>query len=238
MLNIFDVGIVLMFLMFMIVGWKNGVIKELIGFLGIIIVFIISYSIKGIVGNFLCLILPFIKFGGYIKGFTVLNIFLYQGIAFFLVFSILLGLYRLLLKLSKTIQKIVNYTLVLLLPSKILGAIVGLLEGWIMIFVILVVLMVPLKEEDIFKDSTMVNKILYHSPALSKSVSSFTDSVSEIYELSSKISMEELEMNEANLQSLDVMLKYKVVNKKTIENLVKLHKLDDIKNIDSVLNKY
>ena len=238
MLNIFDIGIILMFIMFFIIGWKNGIIKEAIGFIGMIIVFIVSFLLKGVVGNILCYILPFTKFGGYIKGFTVLNIFLYQALGFFLVFSLLLCLYRLILKISKKLQKIVNYTIVLLIPSKIAGGIVGLIEGWIITFMILVVLIVPFKEEAIFRESKMVNKVLFHTPVLSKTIKPFTKSVSEIYELSSKISMEELDMNEANLESLDVMLKYKIVDKKTVENLVKIHKLDDIKNINSVLRKY
>ena len=238
MLNIFDVGIILMFIMFFIVGWKNGVIKELVGFIGMIVVFIISFLLKGVVGNILCILLPFTKFGGYIKGFTVLNIFLYQALGFFLVFSLLLALFRLILKISKVLQKIVNYTIVLLIPSKIAGGIVGLIEGWIITFMILVVLMLPFKGEDVFKDSKMVNKVLYHTPILSSTIKPLTNSVAEIYELSSKISMEELDMNEANLESLDIMLKYKIVNKKTVENLVKIHKLDDVKNINSVLRKY
>lgn len=238
MLNIFDIGIILMFIMFMIVGWKNGVIKELVGFIGMVIVFIISFMLKGVVGNILCYLCPFTKFGGYIKGFTVLNIFLYQALGFFLVFSLLLCIYRIILKLSKTLQKIVNYTIVLLLPSKLGGALIGLIEGWIITFMILVVLMVPFKGEEVFKESHMVNMVLFDTPVLSNSIKPFSKSVSEIYDLSSKISMEELEMNEANLQSLDIMLKYKVVNKKTVENLVKMHKLDDIKNINSVLRKY
>ena len=238
MLNIFDIGIILMLIMFFIIGWKNGIVKELVGFVGIVIVFIISFLLKGIVGNVLCYLLPFTKFGGYIKGFTVLNIFLYQALGFFLVFSLLLCLYRLLLKVSKTLQKVVNYTLVLLLPSKIFGGIVGIIEGWIITFMILVVLVVPFKGEDVFRESKMVNSVLFHTPVLSRSIKPFTKSVTEIYELSSKISMEELEMNEANLESLDILLKYKIVNKKTVENLVKMHKLDDIKNINRVLRKY
>ena len=103
---------------------------------------------------------------------------------------------------------------------------------------ILVVLMLPFKGEDVFKDSKMVNKVLYHTPILSSTIKPLTNSVAEIYELSSKISMEELDMNEANLESLDIMLKYKIVNKKTVENLVRIHKLDDVKNINSVLRKY
>ena len=61
MMNIFDIGIILLLCMGFIVGWKNGVIKELVSFVGIIIVFIISYQLKGIVGNVLCKLLPFIK---------------------------------------------------------------------------------------------------------------------------------------------------------------------------------
>ena len=34
------------------------------------------------------------------------------------------------------------------------------------------------------------------------------------------------------------MLKYKIVSKAEVENLVRKRKLDDVKNIDSVLNKY
>lgn len=238
MLNIFDIGIILMFIMFFITGWKNGIIKESISFIGMIIVFIISFMLKGVIGNLLCYLLPFIKFGGYIKGFTVLNIFLYQAIGFFLVFSLLLCLFRIILKVSKVLQKVVNYTIVLLIPSKIIGGIIGLIEGWIILFMILVVLMLPLKGENVFTESKMVNSILYHTPILSKSIKPLTSSISEIYELSSKISMEELEMNEANLESLDIMLKYKIVNKATVEKLVKLHKLDDVKNINKVLRKY
>jgi len=45
-------------------------------------------------------------------------------------------------------------------------------------------------------------------------------------------------MNEANLKSIDIMLKYKLVDKDTVENLIKNKKLKGIKNIDSVLSNY
>lgn len=35
-----------------------------------------------------------------------------------------------------------------------------------------------------------------------------------------------------------MMLKHKIVNKSTVESLVKLHKLDDVNNIETVLQKY
>ena len=44
--------------------------------------------------------------------------------------------------------------------------------------------------------------------------------------------------NEANLRSLDVMLKYKIVNKKTVEQLIVLDKLKSVKHTNKVLKKY
>ena len=237
-INFFDVAIILMFLLFLVVGWKNGVIKELFSFLGIILVFILSFWLKGLVGNIFCTILPFFEFGGYIKGVVSLNILIYHTIAFILLFCLFLGLYRLILKASGFLQKIVNYTIILTIPSKILGAIVGLIEGWIIVFAMLVVLIVPFKDIKEYKDSNMVNKVLFNTPILSNTTKPFVKSISEIYDLTSKISMEELEMNDANLKSIDVMLKYKVVDKYTVKKLMDNDKLSDVKGLDNVLNKY
>ena len=233
-LNIFDIGIVLILIGYIIGGWKQGVVKATTSFLGIIIVFFLSWFLKGIVGNFLCTILPFFKFDGLVS----LNILIYHAIAFFLLFSLLMGLYKLLLKLSNGLQKIVNYTIILVIPSKILGAIIGLIEGWINIFIILLVLLIPLKDFKEFTDSKVNNFILFHTPVLSDTVKPFTKGAVEIYKVSSKIAMKEIEMNEANLESIDIMLKYKITDKKTVEKLVKSNKLDEINNIESILIKY
>ena len=48
----------------------------------------------------------------------------------------------------------------------------------------------------------------------------------------------EITTNETNLKSIDAMLKYKIVDKKTVEDLQKFRKLNDIKDLDSVLKNY
>ena len=234
MLNIFSIGIVLILIGYIIGGWKNGVVKETASLIGMIVVFFLSYLLMGVVGNFLCTIFPFFKFDGLVS----LNILIYQAIAFILLFSILSGVYRLLLKISNGLQKIINATIILIIPSKILGAIIGFISGWITIFVILLVLLVPFKDYDQFKDSKINNIVLFHTPVLSDTVKPFTKGVLEIYDVSSKIANKDIEMNEANLKSIDIMLKYKLVDKDTVENLVKNKKLKGIKNIDSVLSNY
>lgn len=238
MLNIFDVGIILLLIMFLIVGFKNGVIREAFSLIGIIAVFILSFVFKGLLGNLMCIILPFFKLSGVIEGFSVINILIYQIIAFMLVFAILLTIYEIFLKISKFIQKLVNLTIILILPSKLLGAVVSLIKGVIVLFAVFIVLMIPLKNSELFTGSTMVNKILYKTPILSQSSNNYINTVEEIYNLAEKVSNKKISTNAANLELLDMMLKHKIVNKSTVESLVKLHKLDDVNNIETVLQKY
>ena len=117
MLNIFDVGIILVLIMFVIVGFKRGVIKECVSLVGIIIIFVLSFALKGVVGNFLCQYLPFFSFKGSIEGLVVINILFYQIIAFLIVFCLLLSVYSIVLFISKVIQKVVNLTIILIIPS-------------------------------------------------------------------------------------------------------------------------
>ena len=237
-MNIFDVGIILLLCMCFIVGWKNGVIKEVVSFIGIIIVFIISYQLKGIIGNILCRVLPFIKFKGVLEGLSSMNILLYQAIAFLVVFSMLLGIYAIVLSVSKFFQKIINLTIILLIPSKILGGIVGVIKGWVVLFVVMMVLLVPFRNQEIFMESKLVNTLLYKTPILNKTTNDFMNATEDIYSLAQKVAKKEITTNEANLRSIDVMLKYKIVDKKTIEELRDYRKLDDIKDLNSVLEKY
>ena len=144
------------------------------------------------------------------------------------VIIVITGLVEVLIKMSVFVN----------LPSKILGALVGFLEAWIITFGILVIVMVPFQREDEFKESTFANHILYKTPVMSDATSSFIKSVEEVYNLSSKISMEELEINDANVQSIDIMLKYDIIDKDTIKKLIKLNKLENIKGVDKVLDKH
>ena len=237
-MNVFDIGIILLLVMSFIVGFKHGVIRELVSLVGIIIVFILSYTLKGILGNFFCTLLPFFKFTGVIAGLSTINILFYQTVAFIITFSILLLIYSLLLKISKVLQKIVNLTIILIIPSKILGGIVSLIKGYIVLFAVFIVLMLFLNNQPIFYESQMINTMLYHTPVLSENSKEFTDSVNEIYAVGKNVAEDNIDTNSANLKILDIILKHNITSKGEIEELVKLHKLDDIDNIDSILENY
>ena len=89
-MNIIDIGVILVLLSFIILGFKRGVIKEAVSLVAIILVFILSFSLKGYVGNILCVLCPFLN----LDGFVTINIFFYQLIAFVIVFCILMFIYN------------------------------------------------------------------------------------------------------------------------------------------------
>lgn len=237
-LNVFDVGIILLCVMFFVVGLKNGVIKEAFSLVGTVVIFAISFLFKGIIGNIMCLGFPFFEFVGPLEGISSFNILLYQIIAFMLIFCILLSIYALLMGISGAIQKLVNMTIILIPISKILGGIVSLLKGYIIMFAVFLLLMVPLKNQAIYNESRIVNFMLYQTPILSDSASTVTASVEEVYELTSKVSKNELSSTEANLRTIDIMLKYKICDKDIIRDLVRKNKLTNVDSVENVLANY
>lgn len=237
-MNILDIIIVLILIMCAIVGFKRGAIKEIVSLVGIILVFVISFSLKGVLGNLLCKFLPFFNFAGSIEGLTVLNILLYQLIAFLIIYSLLYSVYMIVVKLSGVVQKLVHMTVVLWLPSKVIGAIVAALTGYIVTFAILLVLLIPLKDSSLFAESSIANYIIYESPVLSSSAEGISSSINEVYQLGEDVSHKRISVNEANLETMDILLKYDIVSPEVARDLVRLDKLDDISGIDKVIRRY
>ena len=237
-INILDVAIILILIMSAIVGFKRGAIKEIVSLVGIIIVFIVAFSFKGVLGNVLCKWLPFFNFAGNLEGVTVLNILLYQLIAFLIIYSLLFSIYMIVMKISGIVQKIVHMTVILWLPSKLIGAVVAFVTGYVMVFVVLLALLIPLKDTDIFRESRFANYIVYDTPILADSADNISSSINEVYTLGEELSKGDISKNEANLETMDILLKYKIVSPETARQLIVLDKLDGISGLDSVIKRY
>lgn len=237
-MSMIDIFIFFLLAMAAIIGWKRGVIKEAISLVGIILVFIIAFTLKEPLGNFLCKYFPFLSFSGSLEGIKVINILLYQLISFLVICGVLLSVYALILKISGIFQKIVNMTIILLLPSKIAGAVISLIKSYVILFVVILVVMIPFKDSSFIKESKFIPKIIGETPILSKSTTSIRKPIEEVYNLTDQVASETISKNDANLEILDVMLEYKVVSKKTVEQLIVLDKLEGINGISSVLSKY
>lgn len=237
-MNIIDIGIILVILCFVIIGAKQGLIKSGVSLVGTIIIFAISYTFKEQIGNFLCKYLPFFEFSGNLEGLVSLNILIYQLVGFLIIYGILMSIYTIVMTISGLLQKLINMTILLKLPSSIGGAIVGFIEGYLLTFIILLLVMIPLHKTAIFKDSKITYSILYKTPIISKSTSNITKSVTEIYTLVDQVTNKKIDINEANLKSIDIMIKYKIITPHTVKQLVVLDKLKTVEGLEHVINRY
>ncbi len=232
MKNIVDIIIILFILLSGIMGWKRGIFKQLILCVGILLTFYFAYKFKNQVGDWLILNLPMFDFPNLFKGVITLNILVYQTLAFVVVLAILLIIFDIILSITGLFEKLLRITIILGIPSKILGFIGGLVEGYVITFVILYFLTQPAFSFSFFQDSNLSKSILTSSPVLSDIANDTVSVVEDIYELK-----DEKNTTLLNQKTLDMMLEKNVVSYNTVNELYKKGKLN-FEGIETILNKY
>jgi uncharacterized membrane protein required for colicin V production len=235
-MNIVDVLILLGLGFGVVIGFKRGFVKQTTMFIGFIIVFVIAYFLKNPVAMFMYNHFPFFSFDGFFKGVTVLNILLYEVIAFLIVLSVLMILLRILSFITGLIEKILKATIILGIPSKILGAIVGLIQAYIIVFIVIFFLKQPIFDINAINNSKLSDTIINKTPILKGVFSDTISAFDEIYGLKDKFK-DEKDTDKINREALDVMLKYDIVKVGAIDKLIEKDKLN-IDGIDTILNKY
>ena len=233
-MNIVDIIIILMVVLGAIVGFKEGFIKKTTSFLGMFLVVISAFSLKNPLSDVMYENLPFFKFGGLIKGIDIINILIYELVAFIVVAAALTFILKVLLMITGLIEKLLKMTIFLSIPSKILGIFVGALEYFVYVFLVLVFLNLPAFNIDIVKESSYANKILDNTPVLSSLVGTTVDTYTEVYNiLHDNKTMSEVEINE---KVLVLLLDNEVITVDSADKLIKMNKIY-IENT-SILDNY
>lgn len=229
-----DIIIVLILLMGAVVGFKRGVIKSAVTFIGAIVVIILAFYLKNPVSKLMYTYLPFFNFAGDFEGLTVLNIVIYEALAFVIVYVILMSILQILISVTGVIEKVLNFTIVLGIPSKLLGALFGFFETYLFVFVALFLLsQIPVTNAYI-KDSFVADKIANSSPILSGISENYYKAFEEIISIKDQNIHDK---NEYNRQSLDILLKYDIVDVYSARDLIESGKMP-IDNAEGILDKY
>lgn len=235
-MNFVDIIVIIFLLYGVIIGFRRGFTRQLIYFLGTVSVVIFAFVLKNPLSVFLYSHLPFFGFEGILSGVSVINILIYEVIAFLILLVILFVLLRFVLFASKLFEKLLDMTIVLGIPSKILGALVGILENYIIVFILLYIITLPIFNINIVNESKMRQTILTKTPILNYYTDKSYKVGKEFSDLLTKYK-EGTDSESLNLEALDLLLKYKVVTVKSVDVLVEKDKLM-INNIESVLIKY
>ena len=73
-----------------VAGYKKGFLESGVRFLKSVIALLVAYFLKGPLSRFMYLNLPLIEFDGIFKGVSAISILIYEAIAFFVVFILIL----------------------------------------------------------------------------------------------------------------------------------------------------
>lgn len=235
-MNIIDVIIVLSLLMGAVVGFKRGFTNQLVRTVGLVLVVILAFVFKNRVSIFFYNHLPFFDFWGIFKGVTVLNILLYEVLAFLVVAAVLGIVLKVIIVISGLFEKLLKLTVVLAIPSKILGAVLGIVEFYVILFILLYIFALPIINFSEINSSKYGQIVLKETPVLSTYVEKSIDVIDEVVSLKEKYE-DATDADEFNKEALDVFLKYKIITVEATEHLVDEGKID-IENVDELLDKY
>jgi uncharacterized membrane protein required for colicin V production len=233
-LNILDYIIIGILILSTLVGFKKGFINSVVAFAGTLLIIILAFYLKNPISAFLYGHLPFLSLSGKFEGVGIVSILIYEGISYLITLIILSFIMGIIIKISGIFNKIVHATLILTLPSKILGAICGLIEGVILAFII--VFIIGLVSPSTSAESKYASSLLTKTPILSIFGENTQNSLNEIYEICTNYE-NTTDKTKANLESLDVLLKYEILSTSSAENLVANDKLN-IDGASEIIEKY
>lgn len=222
-MNVADIIILIALALGAVAGFKAGVIKKTADFLGTFIIIILAFYLKNDLSVLLYENLPFFNFGGFIKGIEAINILLYEAMAFFVVFIALLFILKVILIVTGLIEKILKATVILSIPSKLLGIVVGAIEYYVYIFLILVVLTLPIIKLPYVRESKIADFMLNNTPILSGISKEMIDIYGSVYNI---VEEKDIKTNEElNEDILELLIDKQVITKESAKDLVEKNKI-------------
>lgn len=214
-MNVIDVAVILMILCAGVVGFKRGFFKQIVMTVGLLLVYVLAFKLKDPLASWMSLNLPFFNF----NGLTMLNVILYQTIAFIIVFSLIMIIFKIVLSLTGALEKILKFTIILGIPSKIGGFIVGIIEGYILMFICLFIISQPFLRIDVVEQSKLREPILNSSPILSNIISTTNDAIGDIYNLLNNAIDKDASNNYINNEIARILANYKIVDREYLNKL-------------------
>ena len=218
-MNFVDILLIIVLISGGLAGAHNGFFKQSVVLVGTIICFILAWIFKNPIADFLSFNLPFFSF----NGLKSLNILFYQLAAFLSLLLLFSAVLIVLIKMTGIFEKILKMTIILGIPSKILGFFVGLIETYIIVFAVLFFAKQPIFNQELLEESLLTPIIVNSSPGLSNIVGNMNDSLKDIYIITKDY--DNKDKSKTNKEIIDSLLKHKVIDQNYVDKLEKKGKI-------------
>lgn len=234
MVSIIDSIIIILLLLGAVVGFKAGVIKSAVSFLGTLLIIFLSFKLKNPISELMYMHLPFFNFSGELAGVSVFNVLIYEGLAFLIVFTVLEVLLKIVVFASGILESILRLTIVFGLFSKILGLIFGFIEYYIIVFAGVFMLNCFSNTAPLVSQSSLATNILNNTPVLTKYFEEPKKAIDEILQLSELYNDDKEAYNKS---AFEILIKYNVISKEQATKLLEKDKIK-ISGAKDILDKY
>lgn len=234
MVSIIDSIIIILLLLGALVGFKAGVIKSAVSFLGTLLIIFLSFKLKNPISELMYMHLPFFNFSGELAGVSVFNVLIYEGLAFLIVFAVLEVLLKIVVFASGILESILRLTIVFGLFSKILGLIFGFIEYYIIVFAGVFMLNCFSNTASLVSQSSLATNILNNTPVLTKYFEEPKKAIDEILQLSELYNDDKEAYNKS---AFEILIKYNVISKEQATKLLEKDKIK-ISGAKDILDKY
>lgn len=222
-MNVCDIIILIALAFGAVGGFKAGVIKKTADFVGMFIIVILAFYLKNYLSVIMYENLPFFNFWGFIKGLDAINILFYETLAFIIVFMALLFVLRVVLTVTGLIEKLLKATIILSIPSKLLGIVVGIIEMYVYVFLILIVLTLPIFDLPYVRESKTANFIINNTPILSGISEDMINIYDDVYDV--VINKNSKTDEQLNSDITKILIDNNVITKESARKLVDKNKL-------------
>ena len=167
--------------------------------------------------------MPFFNF----NDITVINIIFYEFLAFAITLSVLVFLVKILLKASSLFEKMLKVTIVLGVPSHILGAIIGAFEYFIITFIILFFFNLPVFNFKIVKNCKFTNTFLTKKNVLNTICDDTLELYGKVNDLKEQAQYE-TDKSKLNVEILQLLIEYKMISQDDLNYLISHGKLENV----------
>lgn len=228
-LSVIDSAIIIFLLFGALIGFKRGVIKSLVSFVGLIVVLVLAFNLKDPLSEFMYTHLPFFNIGGIFSGVTVLNVLVYEIIAFLILVTLFGTILKVIVVMTGLVEKILDLTIVLGFASKVCGLVFGFVETYIILFFTVYICYNFTGISNYIDEGVITSRMLNSTPILSESIKNENSTMKEIMALQNECHDNN---KECSLDALDIMLKYGVLKPNAAVKLINEGKI----NIDGAMD--
>ena len=198
-MNLVDAIILVLLMVGILDGFRQGAIRSIVGFFGSLIVFFLSWVLKSSLANVLIGALP------QIGGNSAISVIIYYILSFIILLIVFGLIFEVVLKITNVVEKIMDATVILGFISRIIGGVFGLIKMYIFVFIALFIL--STFNFSAFNNSKVNHFILDKTPLLGPVISDGWNAIKGVYEASNaeeglRVLFEKEIINEENFNKL------------------------------------